>query len=110
MKFNNNIIENLIKKASQSDVYYKHAAALIYKDTIYSINCNKSIQENKTIHAEINVLLPIYKTFKKYLTGVDIIVIRINNKCELKNSRPCNECIDKLTIFEKYIIQINMEL
>jgi deoxycytidylate deaminase len=99
---------NLLKKiASSSDIYYKHAAALIDGDRIYSAGVNqfvKTVQIKlkdsneiqthfRTIHAEISVFSKIPKKTAK---GLDILVIRINKNFALKNSRPCNHCIDKL--------------
>ena len=91
----------LKKTANESIVHYKHAAALISGDIIYSFGANKFIKEvkineqiyYKTIHAEINVF---NKLPKKKVRGMDILVIRINKHFELKNSRPCAQCIDKL--------------
>jgi len=95
-------IELLTKIARESIVYYKHAAALISKDTIYSLGHNKFIKGmkvnnqiyHKTIHAEITVF---EKIPKKKIRGMDILVIRVNKSLELKNSRPCNQCIEKLS-------------
>lgn len=93
-------IELLKKTAINSTIIHKHAAALIQNDHIYSYAYNDFIKkikpktENKTIHAEINLF---YKYPKKNVKGMDILVIRINNtNTFLKNSRPCNSCIDKL--------------
>lgn len=92
----------LLKKiANDSIVYYKHAAALLYGDTIYSYGINKFIKEikiddqiyYKTMHAEITVF---EKLPKKKVRGMDILVIRVNKNLTLKNSRPCSQCIDKL--------------
>lgn len=95
-------LQLLKKKAIESIVYYKHAAALISGDTVYSSGTNKFIKQIKnnnqiyyrTMHAEITVFerLP-----KKKVRGMDILVIRINKHLALRNSRPCNQCIDKLS-------------
>lgn len=103
--YKNNFDETLkllTKMASDSAIYYKHAAALISGNTIYSSGINKFIKEikdknnkihYKTMHAEINV----FENFpKRNVKGMDILVIRINKNFALKNSRPCNQCIDKL--------------
>jgi tRNA(Arg) A34 adenosine deaminase TadA len=93
----------LLKKiAIESIVYYKHAAALMSGDTIYSSGANKFVKEiklndqiyYKTMHAEITVFerLP-----KKKVRGMDILVIRINKNLALRNSRPCTQCIEKLS-------------
>lgn len=95
-------LKMLTKMASYSLISYKHAAALISKSTVFSSGINKFVGEfkdennkihYKTIHAEINV----FETFpKKHVRGMDILVIRIGKNSALKNSRPCNQCIDKL--------------
>lgn len=95
-------LELLKKIANDSIVYYKHAAALLYNDTIYSYGINKFIKEikidnqiyYKTMHAEITVF---EKLPKKKVRGMDILVIRVNKNLTLKNSRPCSQCIDKLS-------------
>ena len=101
-------IDLLKKLAVNSDINCKHAAALLYNNNIYSPSINKFIKSfdikskntdeiqthYKTIHAEISVFLNFPK--KKSMKGMDIIVIRINKNLALKNSRPCNHCIDKL--------------
>ena len=111
-KFNNDyrFLEyiNFLKKiAAGSDISYKHAAALIDNDNIYSSGVNRFVKtfhikskgtdeiqtHFKTIHAEINVFS---KMPKRSVKGLDILVIRINKQLALKNSRPCNHCIDKL--------------
>jgi tRNA(Arg) A34 adenosine deaminase TadA len=93
----------LLKKiAIESIVYYKHAAALMSGDTIYSSGTNKFIKEikindqiyYKTRHAEITV---VERLPKKKVRGMDILVIRINKNLALRNSRPCSQCIDKLS-------------
>ena len=97
-------LKHLKKIACESIVYYKHAAALISGDTIFSSGVNKFIKEikindqihHKTMHAEITVF---EKLPRKKVKGMDILVIRINKNFALKNSRPCNQCIDKLIKF-----------
>ena len=95
-------IQFLKKVATDSLVSYKHAAALISNNIIYSFGKNKFLKEikinnisyYKTMHAEINVFEKLPKTKKFH--GMDILVIRINKNHVLKNSRPCNQCIEKL--------------
>lgn len=87
----------LKKVAMNSSLNHKHGACLMNKNTIYSIGFNRYIKEKSTIHAEIDAICKMNKNAKS-LKGVDILIIRINEKtdCKLKNSRPCNACIDKL--------------
>jgi deoxycytidylate deaminase len=96
-------IKILKKNALCSDIINKHGAALIKNSLILTTGYNKFITSNKnngnlsTIHAEIHA---ISKYPKKYVKNMDLIVIRINNNninANLKNSRPCSSCIDKLT-------------
>lgn len=96
-------ISILTKKAlnSSSCVQYKHSACLIKGDKIFSIGINKCIKKihfgdkiaKSTVHAEINAILQADLRFTK---GMDILIIRVNKSKKLKNSRPCNSCIDKL--------------
>ena len=93
------IINKLKKNAYKSTINHKHSAALITsKQYILSIGFNHFIRNEKTIHAEINA---ICKLPKKLVKGHNLLVIRVNGNwagtsTPLKNSRPCNDCIDKL--------------
>lgn len=96
------LIPSLKKIATDSIVYYKHAAALVSGNNIHGFSSNKYIKEiivddqkyYITRHAEISLFEKLPK--KQKVRGMDIIVIRINKNLELRNSRPCNNCIDKL--------------
>lgn len=91
-------IDKLKRIAKTSEVNNKHAAGLIYNKNICSFAVNKYIHLTncKTIHAEVNLLYTLKNRGIK-LNGMDIIVVRINNDAsKLKNSRPCNNCIDIL--------------
>lgn len=97
------ILDNLKQIAMKSDVSNKHSAALIKNNVIYKYAFNKFVKKeiinddiyHLTIHAEINAIYSYYN--KRNVKGFDIIVIRINKfGTELKNSRPCNHCINKL--------------
>jgi deoxycytidylate deaminase len=98
------IIDKLIKVAKNSSIVsQKHGAALISNKKIYSICANAIIKiihvnntmHSRSIHAELNVFS---KFSKNNVKNMDIIVIRVNKHNVLKNSRPCNDCIEKLTI------------
>jgi|688.fasta_scaffold21766_2 deoxycytidylate deaminase len=95
-KFYDNI-ETLKKIAKNSRLQHKHSACLMKHDKIITIGYNKYVKENNvvrfTIHAEIDALC---KLDKKLIKGHDILIIRISKSCNLKNSRPCNSCIEKL--------------
>ena len=94
-------IDSLKKIAQNSSLQHKHGACLIKSGKVFSFGYNKYIKkifiENKTImytiHAEVDALC---KVPNKSAKGMDILIIRIG-KNKLKNSRPCNSCIDKLS-------------
>lgn len=99
------LTEFLKKEACNSPVLHRHSAAVIHKNQIMTSGHNKYIKKvvldggiigHKTMHAELSAALKIKSSIQKLSGGVDIIVIRINNRMELKNSRPCNNCIEKL--------------
>ena len=96
----------LIKFAENSDVNQRHSAAIIKGDKILNIGFNKycTLAKKNTIHAEMDVLFSLKKKCKNQIKGVDIIIIRISNfnSDTLKNSRPCNHCIEYL---QKYSIR-----
>lgn len=97
-------VEKLQKIALSSNLNQKHAAAVIggRGQHIYSIAFNKFVVQPKTcttqrtVHAEIHA---ICKYSKKNLKGMDILVIRTNKNLKLSNSRPCNDCINKMNFF-----------
>lgn len=98
--------EILVKFAENSDVNQRHSAAIIKGDKILNIGFNKYCRfaKQNTIHAEMDVLLSLKKKCKHQIKSVDIIIIRISNfnSSTLKNSRPCNHCIEYL---QKYPIR-----
>lgn len=87
-----NIIDNLIKQSYKSDVFFKHSAAIIHNDKILSCGNNFRLKES-SIHAEVDAFIKLQR--KKFICGLDIIVIRFSNN-NLKYSRPCNHCIEFL--------------
>jgi deoxycytidylate deaminase len=106
LNYFDDIILVLKKIAMYSTIYNKHAAALIKNEKHISSGFNKFIKEVtirkdnitqthfKTLHAEVDALYSFHG--KKNVKGMDIIVIRVNKNNILKNSRPCNDCINKL--------------
>lgn len=96
-----NIVAMLEKMAQNSDLVQKHAACLLKGDKIFAFGLNKyfnvKMPENKkiqlTVHAEIDAIAGINS---KLVKGSDVLVIRIGKTVRLKNSRPCNACIEKL--------------
>lgn len=99
------LIETMKKKALNSDLQYKHSACLIHRNKMISIGLNKYIKMSKidyktSVHAEIDAIL---QSDIKEIKGLDIIIIRVkklaNGELVLKNSRPCNNCIDKMKTY-----------
>ena len=94
------IINTLINSACKSEVSRKHSACVMdcSNKKVMSIGINKYHYNKKyntacTIHAELDALV---KTNSKHINGFNIFIIRIDSSYNLKNSRPCNCCIDKL--------------
>jgi deoxycytidylate deaminase len=97
-----NCIEKLVKLASNSPIQYKHGACLLKGNKSYSFGFNKFVKEiylnnqmiKFTVHAEMDAL---YRFGNKNIKGMDILIIRISKtNNNLKNSRPCNNCIEKM--------------
>jgi len=97
-----NILNKLKKNALNSSLYYKHSACIFKNDKILTIGNNKYFKNllianqmiKLSIHAEIDALS---KHNYKNVKGLDILIIRVGDKSNtLKNSRPCNACIEKL--------------
>lgn len=94
-------IEKLVKLASNSSIQYRHGACLLKGNKIYSFGINRFIREvclndqmiKFTIHAEMDAL---YKLDNKNVKGMDILIIRVGRSLKLRNSRPCNSCIEKM--------------
>jgi deoxycytidylate deaminase len=97
-KFDNQI-DSLRRVASRSPLNHKHGACLMTGNKIVSIGFNKYIRQDIindklvkfSMHAEMDALCKLDK-----VKGMDILIIRIGNDLKLKNSRPCNSCINKL--------------
>ena len=91
------VLFRLKKMALKSNINFKHSATLINKNFLCA-GFNKPIiikhKINKSIHAEVDALCNY--PFKKQIKGMDMIVIRVNKNNELRNSRPCNDCIFSL--------------
>lgn len=104
MYHNYSLEDYLIKIAEKSCVNQKHSAAIIKNGEVINIGYNKycsSFAKKSTIHAEMDVLMNLKKKYKKHLlTNIDIVIIRISSKGSiLKNSRPCNQCLNILKKF-----------
>ncbi len=98
VKVSEDVIQLLKNIASNSPVKYKHSAALLQGNKVITVGNNKhlDIKYNNegikiSIHAEIDCMSNC-----KNVKGLDLIVIRVNKKGELRNSKPCQECLEKL--------------
>lgn len=99
-------IDNLKQIALTSEVNNKHAACIIVKNSIFinsvneynTIEINKNVVFHATIHAEIGAIKKCINLIKnKKLYGmIDLIVIRVNETGELKNSKPCKNCVEAM--------------
>lgn len=96
------MLEPLKRMALRSCLSQRHAACLFRGNQVYAYGVNKYFQMNVpdykkmvpiTIHAEMDAL---FSVGTKYTKHMDILIIRVNRQLTLKNSRPCNVCIDKL--------------
>lgn len=95
-RISDSIIENLKKMAYNSCMLQKHAAALIKSNKEICMGYNRLIRKHMSIHAEMDAIYDFIKKNRRYdLRGLDIIVIRFKNN-ELKISRPCKSCIEKM--------------
>ena len=94
---NEDLIKILVKEAEKSDLNFRHSAALIQKrgQKIINLGYNHYIYSRTySIHAEQKVSSVHINNFKK--GDINIVIIRINKKNELRYSRPCNNCIKYL--------------
>lgn len=90
------LIDELIIEAQKSDVKMKHSAAIFQKKgkRVLNIGFNHYINTyTYAMHAEQNAASVKNQDFKGL---VDIVIIRINKKNQLRYSRPCNKCIEYL--------------
>ena len=96
------VVKLLLDRAQTSDVSQKHAAAIIKGHEIISVGVNRYSKEIhasedniicNTIHAEMDAI----RRLPRPTRGADLIVIRVGPENALKNSRPCAQCLAKLS-------------
>lgn len=85
----------LIKMAEGSTLQKRHGACVFSNDKILSLGVNKQVCD-WSVHAEIDALFGAKTTKSPTLKGFDIFIIRIGKNYALRNSRPCQACINKL--------------
>lgn len=106
--------------ARKSTMTQQHAAIIVYHNKIIGEGINKSINLNNkySIHAEVAAINDVKKkNIINLLKNSSLYVIRIstiNNKCCLRNSKPCYNCkkyIEKYNIQKTYysLDEINIE-
>jgi cytidine deaminase len=94
------LVDTLIRIAKTSSLMHKHSACLMQSGKMCSVAVNKHFQSTwknepicVSIHAEIGAL---FNCNAKSSKGMDILVVRIGKSQKMRNSRPCNACIEKL--------------
>ena len=98
-RIKNSIIDKAVESANKSQHQQKHGAVVFKGKRIYSIGYNipnrsvKSLNPNAcrwktSIHAEVAAIL----SAKRDVSGLDILVIRMNSKNQFMLSKPCSYC------------------
>jgi deoxycytidylate deaminase len=103
-----NLIDTLKRLSLQSDIACRHGAALFKGKKVFAVGYNKSIKQiamtnNKiykiTLHAEESALLKARQQYDMRGEANIIIIrskVRTNGQVDLLNSRPCDNCINKM--------------
>lgn len=97
------IIDKAVEIAKNSQHSSKHGAVLFKSKKIYSTGYNQPFRSVKSlypkarkwatsIHCEVACIL----NAKRDISGLDMLVVRINNKGQFLLSRPCNHCLEYL--------------
>ena len=118
---NKSIIDNLVRNANFSTMYRKHSAAIIKNKKIINYGVN-SIRNRFSHHAEINAIRTfLYKQrikisndeimnlstnteinkiklslMQKLLKSISLVILRLNDENEIKESKPCYCCCNFL--------------
>lgn len=96
----NSIISKAVDVCYKSEHSQKHGAVIFKGKRIYSMGFNTSSRSVKSInkiaqrwktsvHAEVSAIL----NAKRDLNGLDILVVRMNNKRQFMLSKPCINCL-----------------
>lgn len=91
-------VEKASLAAEKSNGYYRHGAVVVYRNKIISAASNVYLSKytiekpHNSIHAEINALIHVKN--KHILKHCLLYVVRINNKGEIKQSKPCQNCMN----------------
>lgn len=100
VKIPNSVINKALEVASSGNSpSYKHGAVIWRKNRIISAASNVYRKTHPlgsgiycTLHAEVNAIIKALK-FESDLSKHNLLVIRINNFCDLKPSKPCKDCM-----------------
>lgn len=91
---------SLAKEVAQKSFCLKKHACIIFRDKkTLSVACNSYVVKKKpntscyTIHAEMAALKNIDRKMHK---KANILVVRVDGQGNLKNSKPCSDCICKI--------------
>ena len=89
-----------IAEASRSEHQFKHGAVVVKKGKIIQTGRNqhcgieriKHFSGNRiwSIHAEMNALCSLPRNITR---GSDILIVRVNSKGDIVNSKPCQVCM-----------------
>ena len=102
-------VEIAKKCAMHSEMRYKHGAVILHEGRIISYGWNRSIKGKSgtgaavgpaanSFHAEVDALCRLQKRYRPMLPRCTMVVVRVNDRDCLKNSKPCENC--RRTIME----------
>ena len=91
-----------IAEATRSEHNVKHGAVLVKKGKIIQSGRNQYCGMERirhfnsriwSIHAEMNILAGLPKNMTR---GADIMVVRVNSRGDIVNSKPCHICMSMI--------------
>lgn len=88
-------IDEAYNQALKSDMNFNHGAIVIYRGKIVGRGYNTYIDSNykRSIHAEEKAITDSLKKISESdLKKCELVIIRINNKGECLDSKPCANC------------------
>lgn len=105
----NHILKLAIQEAEKSNYKQKLGAVIFDKKIIISSGHNTHSSKRKklhpqfqkwngSIHAEVDAIIRA----RKELKGCSLLVVRLNNKSEIRLAKPCKECM-------KYILYVGIK-
>ena len=79
--------------------FNKNQGIMITKPSILSIGVNSYGDVNGDtpgVHAEVDAFNKLTHLYNKKKTNIDLIILRLSSTNKLQNSKPCNNCVNKL--------------